>query len=801
MTGSARFAPGWPGIEPRWTSSTKCAVGAPCVDGSQIWFTASHGILNEIYYPELDTACTRDLGFIVTDDHGFFSEEKRHTTHGVEWAAPGIPAYRLFNRCPAERFSIEKRICASPTFDAVLQQVAFTPHHGALEAHRLTVLLSAHLGNYGSGNTAWRGDYKGTPMLFAQRNELSLALASTAPWLAQTVGFAGPEDPWHDLRDNGRLTREFDRAENGNVVLAATIDLAACAGRFTLAVAFGPDPMTAALHARMALIDPYEINEARYIAPWQAFQRGLSPLDEVASASEPHLYRTSTAVLKSHASMRCDGGIIASLSVPWGSSKGDGDLGGYHLVWPRDMVSSAGALLAAGAHEEVLASLRYLVATQDADGHWGQNFWLNGAPYWTGVQLDETAFPILLADLARRDGLLDADHLARVWPMVQRAAAFLVQHGPVTQQDRWEEEAGFSPFTLGATIAALLAAADMADLHGDARGATYLRETADDWNERIEEWTYVEDGPLAERVGVAGYYVRIGTPVATDGAPPPRGELMINNRVAGEAVHSASAIVATDALALVRFGLRDAHDRRIRDTVTVIDAVLRTDTNTGPVWHRYNEDGYGEQADGGPFDGVGIGRGWPLLAGERAHYELLAGDVEGAERLAAVMRSQAGPGGMLPEQVWDAADIPELELFNGRHTGSAMPLAWAHAEYVKLLRSLRDGTVFDRPPQTVARYIDTITVPGTTSWRLAVPCSALAAGRQLRLEVAEPARVRWSADAWQTVTDHFTSANEYGVHLVDLPTQSLAAGATIRFTFEWIRDARWEGRDFSLAVV
>ncbi|MFP3581742.1 hypothetical protein SB659_19475, partial [Arthrobacter sp. SIMBA_036] len=90
------------------------------------------------------------------------------------------------------------------------------------------------------------------------------------------------------------------------------------------------------------------------------------------------------------------GAIIASLSIPWGSSKGDDDLGGYHLVWTRDLVETAGGLLAAGAHADALEVLDYLVATQEADGHWVQNSWLDGRPYWKGIQMDETAFPILL---------------------------------------------------------------------------------------------------------------------------------------------------------------------------------------------------------------------------------------------------------------------------------------------------------------------------------------------------------------------------------------------------------------------
>ena len=173
-------------------------------------------------------------------------------------------------------------------------------------------------------------------------------------------------------------------------------------------------------------------------------------------------------MLKTHQAKHLPGGMIASLSIPWGFEKGDEDLGGYHLVWPRDLVESTGGLLAAGDATDARGALLYLMSTQDADGHWPQNMWLDGTPYWSGVQMDETAFPILLADSRRARRLLDS---LDVWPMVRSAAGFLARNGPVTQQDRWEEDGGYSPFTLAVEVAALLAAADFADGAGEAAGA------------------------------------------------------------------------------------------------------------------------------------------------------------------------------------------------------------------------------------------------------------------------------------------------------------------------------------------
>src|SRR3989441_8268317 len=383
------------------------------------------------------------------------------------------------------------------------------------------------------------------------------------------------------------------------------------------------------------------------------------------------------------------------------------------------------------------------MSTQEEDGHWLQNMWLDGSPYWGGIQMDETAFPILVADQLKRVYALSGFD---AWPMIQRAAGYLVRNGPVTQQDRWEEDGGYSPFTLAAEIAGLLAAADFAEEKGDYALASYLRDTADTWNEAIERWTYVTGTKLANRVGVNGYYVRIAPANPSDIEVPASAFVSLRNRPLGQEVVPGEQLVSVDALALVRYGLRSAKDPRILDTMKVIDTILRKETKTGPVWHRYNLDGYGEHDDGSPFDGVGIGRGWPLLAGERAHYEIARGDCATAERLLHVIEAQSSPGGFIPEQVWDAADIPDRELYNGKPSGSAMPLMWAHAEYIKLLRSLRDGRVFDLPPQTVQRYIiDKITAQ-YVPWRFNLKSCSVPAGYKIRIETLTPATIVWTLD-------------------------------------------------------
>ncbi len=414
--------------------------------------------------------------------------------------------------------------------------------------------------------------------------------------------------------------------------------------------------------------------------------------------------------------------------------------------------------------------------------------------------MDETSFPILLLDLLRREGVLDHTVGKRYHDMVRLAAGYLVKFGPVTDQDRWEEDPGYSPFTLAAEIAALLVAADFEEGTGNPEMAQYLRETADIWNQSIERWTYVTATPLARQFQVEGYYVRIGEPDDPDAASPMQGYVPIKNRPPADTNKLAAEIVSPDFLALVRFGLREAHDPRILNTLKVVDGLLKVDLPSGPGWRRYNGDGYGEHEDGSPFDGTGIGRVWPLLTGERAHYEIAAGNLDRAMALRQAFASSAEGSGLIPEQVWDAPDIPELELYFGRASGSARPLVWAHAEYLKLCRSLNDRRVFDQPLQTTTRYLEKKTTTDLQTWRFNNKCRCLQAGKRLRIELLAPAMVHWSSDNWQTSRDISTRSTGLGIHYADLPTQALAAGAVVVFTFYWTEAQHWEGANFYVTV-
>ena len=828
-----RPATGGPGTEPRWTSSAKSGVGTALDSRSRIWFTISHGIVDEVYYPRVDQANTRDFGLLVTGPNGFFSEEKRDTTSTVHLLGAGVPGYRLVNRCARQQYEIEKTIITDPERSVLLQRIRFRALVGAPADYRVFVLLAPHIGNQGYGNDGWVDSYKGIPMLFARRTDVSLAVMCDVGWRAASAGYVGVNDGWRQVHAAGYLTDLFTEARDGNIALTAEVRLGerlregddAAVSEFVIALAFGGGPAEAAQRARMTLASQFDRIQESYVRNWARFHehthgpatpgktttpeesrrsatRELAALaHDSTHAHEPRpkrpkrerrkrtpvelpesvvdLYRMSAAVLAIHEDKSASGAMIASLSIPWGDSKGDHELGGYHLVWPRDLVNSAGALIALGHNVMARRTLRYLLSTQEADGRWAQNLWLDGTPYWNGVQMDEIAFPIFFAELLRREGQLeDLDP----WPMIRNAAGFLVRHGPVTGQDRWEENGGYSPFSLAVQISALLVAADFAERAEEAELAEVLRVTADAWNDAIERWTYVTGTRLAREVGVDGYYVRIAPTDVGDAAPASGGRIPIKNRPLGEHEAAYDDIVSVDALALVRFGLRDPHDPRIVNTVKVIDAKLRVRTETGPAWYRYNQDGYGEKADGSPFDVVGIGRPWPLLAGERAHYELAAGHPEAALQLLGVMRAQASDGGMLPEQVWDSPDIPALELANGRASGGAMPLVWAHAEYAKLVRSLHDGRVFDMPQQPYERYVRSRRVATLAVWAPHNRQRTLGAGCTLRIQMPERTSVLWMRDGvpdQHEVTTRDTTLP--GVWIADVETAQLPVGTVIRF--------------------
>jgi glucoamylase len=789
--------PGWPGIKPHWTSSAKAAVGTSIDPKSRVWFTISEGILNEIYHPFIDSATTRDFGFLVADGKEFFSDENKDADHEIRPLKPGVPGYVLINTCKQKRYRITKTVITDPNRDVLLQHIKFEALQGELADYTLYALVNPHLGNHAMGNSGSMGEFRGIPMLFAKRGELVLAMACSSAWADRSCGYVGKSDGWQDLHAHKKMTWHYPQAKDGNIALTGAIDLAGCGGETVIALAFGRTDFEAGQQARASLLCPFADVAHHYVTGWLDYQERCLPLTTTEKDGFD-LYRVSTAVLKTHESKRFPGGLIASLSLPWGMAKGEGDLGGYHVVWPRDQVEAAGAFLATNNVDAARQSLFYLMCTQDADGHWPQNMWLDGKPYWPGVQADETAFPILLANLLRSREALNG---LQVWPMIRLAAQFLLRNGPVSPQDRWEENSGYSVFTLAAEIAAMLAAADFAEDAEELALAKFLRETADCWNSQLENWTYVRDTPLSKNVGVEGYYLRIAPDDLLEHDGPADCTVKIKNHPGGSKSFPAPEIVSVDALALVRFGLRAPDDPRVLNTIRVIDATLKTETATGPVWHRYSHDGYGETENGAPFEKSGIGRGWPLLGGERAHYEIAAKNFKEAERLLKIMGKQTSCGGMLPEQVWDAKDIPARGLANGHPSGSGMPLVWAHSEYLKLARSMNDGAVFDMPSQPVRRYLEEKTGSSLMIWRFNHRIRELPQGKILRIETLAPAQLRWTCNQWQDFKEETSCDTGFGIHIFDLPNEMFSRASIFEFTFYWPESQTWEGKNFRMQIL
>jgi glucoamylase len=605
----------------------------------------------------------------------------------------------------------------------------------------------------------------------------------------------GASDGWRDLHDNLQMDWEFERAENGNVAAMGELALS---GRqsFTIGLAFGDTLHAAVTTLSQSLSVPFSHHRARFVEQWRRVSKDILPLDG-ASGDGGRLYRLSHSLLLSHEDKTYAGAFIASASIPWGQAKGDEDRGGYHLVWTRDMVQTASALLACGDKMTPCRALVYLACSQNCDGGFAQNFWLDGTPYWSGIQLDEVAFPILLAwRLWKADALGQFDP----YPMVRGAAAYLIRQGPMTQQERWEENSGYSPSTLAVTIAALVCSADFARARGEAEVARFLEEYADFVESHLEAWTLTTRGAIVP--GIARHYIRIHPTDIHDPSPdedPNQGCLTLHNTPPGQPWQfPARDIVDAGFLELVRYGIREAGDPLIEDSLRVVDAVLKVETPYGPCWRRYNHDGYGETADGGPYLGWGKGRAWPILTGERGHYELAAGRdpkpfIEAMERF-------TSKGGMLPEQVWDQDSCSQHKLCLGRFTGSAMPLIWAHAEYIKLLRSTADGRVFDRVPVVADRYLHGRGRKDLEVWKPIRQVRQVAPGQTLRVQAPEAFRLRWTANEWHDACDTDSTPSGLGIGYADIPI-AREQEAPIRFTFHWPRRGAWEGRDYAIEIV
>jgi glucan 1,4-alpha-glucosidase len=683
----AQNAPGAPGAVPTWTTGSKDGLGTSTTAESKVWYTLQGGIMTEVYYPRLDVANTRTLEFAVSDGKHVWLESK-DMHHALERPDENSLVYRQTstahlpltvsehgNQRVASLVVLVKTYVTDPATNTVLIDVGFRAPAG----FKLYVLFDPALKNLGTGDTGYTRD----GALVTEKEGVACALISSSGFGKTSTGYKDASDGYTDLLLHQKLDWSYARAESGNVVQAAEVNLPETTGtmHFTLALGFGENAKAAAQAARSSLTQGIAAVIGSYTKGWAEYVATLR------HESGPHAaeFRLAAMVLKAHEDKTFPGAMIASMSIPWGFSvKADvPGVGGYHLIWARDLYEVATAMMLAGDRAAAERALNYLFTVQQKpDGSVPQNSWLDGKPYWTALQIDEVSYPLVLAwQLDKTDTDTWTKH-------VKPAADFVVAHGPATQEERWEEVGGYSPASIAAEIAGLICAADIAKKNGATDDAARYTKTADDWSSHLESWLVTTTGHAGGAAGGGGYYIRID-----DNTDPNDGfQLDVKN---GGGVWDEREVIDAGFLELVRLGIRPPNDPSIVRSVAVVDATIRTETPNGPSFHRYSHDGYGENFFGGPWITEGIGRIWPIFTGERGEYEIAAG--RNPRLYLESMEHFANDGGMIPEQLWDVAQPTQSNFVFGEGTGSATPLAWSMAQFIRLVVDNEEHRIVEQP--------------------------------------------------------------------------------------------------------
>jgi glucoamylase len=683
-------APGHPGEAADWSPGDKdgfgTAIGAL---GSTVWYTLDDGVLSEVYAPRIDTPSSRDTQLVVTDGATFAEREDEATDGTVELVDPRALVYRQVNTAQSGRYRITKTYTTDPDRSAVLVDVRFESLDGG--SYQVYVLHDVGLGLNANDDTGRSADGR----LLATDGALSSAVAVSGGLSDSSSGYLGRSDGWSDLSGDLVLDDHWDATTPGNVVQIGRTGLTGLGDgqQLTLALGFGTTEDDAVRAADGALDRGFGSAAEAYAAGWHGYLDGLAPVPASAAQWRTE-YEVSAMVLAASEDKTFRGGFVAAPGKPWAWANELQHFPVYHEVWSRDLYQIASALQAMGDVPAAERALDHLWTVQQRpDGSFPQNARLDGEPVFGGLQLDEVALPIVLAWQLDRTGPED-------WARVRLSADFLVATGPRTEQERWENLAGYSPNTIAAEIAGLVTAAEIARTNGDAgRADTYLA-TADSWREGLTGWTVTTNGPLSPDP----YYLRI----TDDGNANAGTEIQIAD---GGPLVDQRTVLDPSFLDLVRLGVVDAADPVVANTLTLIDAELGYDTPNGTFWHRSSFDGYGEQADGTQWEPVDagsgdtIGRGWPLLSGERGEYELALG-LDAQPRLDTMARSADDRSSFFAEQVWD--DRPPSAIGSpfppGEPTFSATPLAWTHAGFIRLAHAIDAGRPVDTPAPVACRY-------------------------------------------------------------------------------------------------
>jgi glucoamylase len=745
-------APGGPGGPAGWGPGRKQAFGTSPGVSSKVWFTIAGGNLSEVFYPSLDRPALHELRFLVAAPGIPPVDDAVEADHSLRWANPGVPIFEVFSS--HHEYHLSKEFLVDTELQALLIAGDFNPE---LPDLRLFLMATPHLNRFGIGNDA-SVSATTPPALIARQGDVHIAICG--PFERASAGFRDSSDLFVDLHDNdGEMSATYTSAGPGNVALGA--QLALHAGAFQVAVGFARSRPDAEEAAREMLRKG--VAKAR-AALEEAWRRQVDPPPRVLQVAGDGgaLAAASLTVLRCLEDKEERGAHVAAPGAPWGESNRDGNHV-YDLVWSRDLYHLATAVLDLGDAEPASRALRHLARVQRPDGSWPQNWQPTGRPHWNGTELDEAAYPVILARRLKAAEALDWDPYPG---LVRRAAAYLVRSGPMTPLDRWEDGGGLSPSTIAAAVAALVSAAEFAAAAGEHLAAAHFLAVADYWADRVEAWCFSQS---------RGHYVRLSSDFEIGPGP--------------------AAVISADFLELVRLGVRPADHPAVLASLAEIDAQLLYLGPGGPTWRRYAGDGYGELPDGSPWQAGGIGRPWPLLAGERAQYEFLAGGSRTTD-LARAYESFAGPGLMLPEQVWDGPPIPERGLVPGLATNSAAPLGWAHAEYLKLLSTIANQRCGDLLPAVQARYCQDPPHEPAFIWSAAHQILSFGHGRRVKIQLTEPATVRWSADEWASYKESATVDTGVGIHVADLPTQIMRPGAVMSWTIHYTD--RWEGRNYTL---
>ena len=633
-----------------WTTAAKNGFGTSNTLASKVWFTLADGVMTEVFYPTVDMPNVQTLHFLIVSD-AWIDDEIANTSHRLELPNPRSLTFRQINTAKNGQYTITKTYITDPRHNTVLIDVSFDTKTDA----DFYVIYDPSLNNSGLHDSASRN-----------RDALLVKEKNIASALISSCGFSNAETD-----NRGRAA--------SNVVYIAQLKRNKC----TLALGFGETTAKATAAARASLARGFAVIQREYEAGWLRY---VATLPRIAKHQQQ--FNMAAMVLKGLEDKTYRGGVIASPSTPWGGgpNANEPNTTGYRGVWARDLYHVATAFDAMGDRATANRLLDYLFGVQQQlDGSFPQNSFVDGRPIGRGVQMDQVALPLVLAyQFGRHDRTSWLRH-------IKLAADFIVRNGPRTDQDRWEEKSGYSPSSLAAQIAGLVCAAEIAKANRDDASAKRYLDTADNWVKNIEKWTVTKgDG--------ATHYLRItANDDPNDGA---RMEINSSSRVVDE-----RKVLDAGFLELVRLGIKRPNDPLIVESLKLIDQLIKVRTPAGDAWYRYNHDAYGETADGREYDGRnGVGRLWTLLTGERGEYELAAGDIASARRRLDTLAGFANDGLMIPEQVWDREDSPAASLRFGAGTGSATPLAWSMAQFIRLAMSIERGRNVETPGVVWERY-------------------------------------------------------------------------------------------------